>query len=83
MKNETQTSSGKQYVAVQATHYPNGEIVPIAIFFPGGRVFHITRSNLINDQSDSRSSKQTFRIVIGKQETRLFLDNGRWFVLRK
>ena len=80
---ERETLSGKQYVAVQATHYPDGDVVPITIFFPGGKVFHIKRASLLRDQSENRYAKQTYRIVVGNQETKLYLDNGRWFVLRR
>lgn len=83
MANTVSNGNGKQYVTVQATHYPNGEIVPVTIFFPGGRVFHIVRSSMIKDPDGSISMKLVFRIFIRKHETKLYLENGRWYVLRK
>ena len=83
MANIISNSNGKQYVTVQATHYPNGDIVPVTIFFPGGRIFHIVRSSMIKDQSDNINMKRIFRVFIGKHETKLYLENRRWYVLRK
>jgi len=83
MTNTVSSGNGKQYVTVQATHYPNGEIVPVTIFFPGGRLFHIVRSSMIKDLNGNINMKQVFRIFIGEHETKLYLENGRWYVLRK
>ena len=75
------TGSGKQYVSVQATHYPDGNVVPITIMFPGGKVFHVINPVLQEKAQGSSHATKTFSVIIDNQKTRLFVENKRWFVV--
>ncbi|MBQ8996265.1 MAG: hypothetical protein IJ091_10670 [Oscillospiraceae bacterium] len=75
------SGSGKQYVTVQVTHYADGETVPVLIFYPGGRVFHIWSSRLLEEKTkDYRIEQQTYEIVVNGQKTKLYCEDGRWSV---
>lgn len=76
-------SAGKQYVVVQATHHSDGSATPIAIMYPGSRVFHITGSMLLDGAKDRPQEIRIYRVLIGKSVTKLYQEGERWYVLSR
>lgn len=86
--NHTQTrqfTRRKQYVEVLATHYIDGSVRPRTIIMAEGPTFSIDEVKNVVRAKTLRSGEVALRytIKIGKRETFLFCDDGRWFVEMK
>lgn len=79
------TSKRKQYVEVLATHYIDGTVRPRTIIMASGPVFEIDEVKHVTRAKTQRTGEVATRytIKIGKNETFLFCDDGRWFVEMK
>ena len=78
-------SKRKQYVEVLATHYIDGTVRPRTIIMASGPVFEIDEVKNVTRAKTQRTGEVATRytIKIGKNETFLFCDDGRWFVEMK
>ena len=75
-------SKRKQYVEVLATHYIDGAIVPRTIIMADGPAYQIDQVKRVTRAKTRRTGEVATRytVQIGKHETYLYEDNGRWFV---
>ena len=75
----------KQYVEVLATHYIDGSVRPRTIIMAEGPTFSIDEVKNVTRAKTVRTGEVALRytIKIGKRETFLFCDDGRWFVEMK
>ena len=75
----------KQYVEVLATHYIDGSIRPRTIIMADGPTYSINEVKHITRAKTLRTGEVDLRytVKIGKQETFLLCDDGRWFVEMK
>lgn len=78
-------SRRKQYVEVLATHYIDGTVRPRTIIMASGPVFEIDEVRNVTRAKTRRTGETALRytVRIGKKETFLFCDDGRWFVEMK
>ena len=75
----------KQYVEVIATHYIDGTVRPRTIVMASGPVFEIDEVRHVTRAKTMGTGEKALRytVKIGKHETFLFCDDGRWFVEMK
>lgn len=75
----------KQYVEVLATHYIDGSVRPRTIIMANGPAFSIDEVKHVTRAKTMRTGEVALRytVKIGKRETFLFCDDGRWFVEMK
>ncbi len=78
-------SRRKQYVEVVATHRVDGSVRPQSILLTNGPVYNIEQVKgvkLTNFYTSHEIAKE-YTVIIHNRQTRLYEDDGRWFVLMK
>ena len=75
----------KQYVEVIATHRIDGTVRPQKITFAAGPIYDITEARPPNRTITPRTGESAlaYPIRVGKKETTLYEDGGRWFVMMR
>ena len=75
----------KVFVSVIIKISPEGEILPLSIIFEDGKEYKINKL-IYSQRAHATKVGGTgirYTVVIGKQKTHLFEDEGRWFVEAK
>ena len=80
--NQPQQQFRKEYVEVQLTVSPEGDVRPNTIKFEDGTIYEIDR---LRHRCRAHATKVggtgiRYTVVIRGQETYLFEDDGKWFV---
>ena len=70
----------KVYVGVDARFDTDGRIMPLSITWEDGRVYGIDR---VLDSLKAGGAGTRYTVRIGRSETYLFNEDGRWFVERR
>lgn len=75
----------KVYVGVLAEHSPEGTVTPLRITFEDGKTYEIDRlrHRIRAGATKVGGTGIRYTVVIGRHETYLFEDDGRWFVEAK
>lgn len=75
----------KVYVAVEARFEPDGRLAPTAITWEDGQRYEIQRVLDVRRAASLKAGGAGVRytVRIGRRDTFLFLEEGRWFVERR
>ncbi len=75
----------KVYVAVLVQYSPEGELRPLSVQWEDGRNFSIDRILDVRRAASLKAGGAGIRytVCIGRYETYLFFEAGRWFVQRR
>ena len=77
--------NSKVYIGVTATFEPDGRLLPRSILWEDGRTFEIDKILDVRRAASLKAGGTGIRytVRIGRHETFLFLENGRWFAERR
>ena len=72
----------KVFVGVTARFEPDGKIIPLSVLWEDGRTFEIDKILDVRRAASLKAGGAGIRytVRIGRRETFLFLEEGRWFV---
>jgi len=75
----------KAYVGVNAHFEPDGKLLPVSIIWEDGKHYRIDRILDVRRAASLKAGGTGMRytVRIGRFDTHLFLEDGRWFVERK
>lgn len=75
----------KVFVGVTARFEPDGKIIPLSVLWEDGRTFEIDKILDVRRAASLKAGGAGIRytVRIGRRETFLFLEEGRWFVQRR
>ena len=73
------------YIDVTARFSPEGRITPISIIWEDGRKYEVDKILDIRRAASLKAGGTglRFNVKIGRQETFIYLDDGRWWAERK
>ena len=75
----------KVFVGVTAKFEPDGKIIPLSVLWEDGRTFEIDKILDVRRAASLKAGGAGIRytVRIGRRETFLFLEEGRWFAQRR
>ena len=75
----------KVFVGVVAKFEPDGKVIPRSVIWEDGRKFEIDKVLDIRRAASLKAGGTGIRytVRIGRRETFLFLEDGRWFAQRR
>ena len=73
------------YIDVTARFSPEGRITPLSIIWEDGRKYEVDKILDIRRAASLKAGGTglRFNVKIGRQETFIYLDDGRWWAERK
>ena len=77
--------NSKVYIDVTARFSPGGRITPLSIIWEDGRKYEVDKILDIRRAASLKAGGTglRFNVKIGRQETFIYLDDGRWWAERK
>ena len=77
--------SSKVYVGVNALFEADGRLIPRSILWEDGRIFEIDKILDVRRAASLKAGGAGIRytVRIGRHETFLYLEEGRWFAERR